>query len=939
MAATDSDIVRGAIRSDSNGPQIFSLELEDYNNDEEIDSLIQETVDVGTFDGNHRLTDLRKRNIKQSDNDGSRIGAGAGSMLGFVRSHLRDALFSWGHVRVLAILAVFSVLFVFLRTEQLAEMDPSKDIIKEPHAPSLGFDKNEGHYDQVQCNPKLDQCVSDDEDDDEFIAALQASDGALRDDSDDNLKREDGSLVPISNVGRPVRTRTVSNKKNRQGHYRHDPLRSVYSSPLFGVDATIAAQEQQLFEDAMKKVVEQYGQWTTPPLKRNVRLPLGTQYKDYPSELLIESRVWQTDSVYLALFFDQAKRLVTSVKEGIYATYGFGINATTTNLDRRLSEFRVIRGDVINTDQGAAFDANTRKRASGIAYLNTAAWNALIRKLLHGMMSMDYWYVVAVGNANLYAGNNFQQSAIMEFNDIMEPVFDKLGMKLIVRNMGMNASTTVTALGGVDIVGEADVFWHIPDTREGVATESVGMVDLLHKQAILSGERVPIILSPSPAAEILAATNHSAWFGNIQPGASFCETTQSIDGQVHVPAVKACRFVQCDAKVDCNKHSSVCWIPRNDYTPTHSQNKDVGYQKAGFPNFRQQKLEGSKLAMLILHGLDEALDQWMLQTKNDAVPLPDEMWHVGRVYTDIREKVRTMGWGDCDHLMRRVHPSICHMQMHALTEWTPQVDPKKRLRSIANSGIVDESDGLSEAYDTIDLWPKEWRIEDTEVDVHMIAIAATKVGNDNMGVQTSSGSETNDDDNGFESPADDTHDRRRRIKRRRRMISSTVSKGRAWALVNAPIGFCDGSANSHCNRIASNTCFLSRYNHFRGGLIAHGQSGKLSLSIPNVQEGIVLARFDWELEDGPRIKNLPHDFNFTMTVNGATTSMGRADFARRTLDVTKDLRVHILYLDERINNRTMTVSKPSQIIDIELEVSSAESGLKPLVLLSHIYYA
>jgi hypothetical protein len=55
--------------------------------------------------------------------------------------------------------------------------------------------------------------------------------------------------------------------------------------------------------------------------------------------------------------------------------------------------------------------------------------------------------------------------------------------------------------------------------------------------------------------------------------------------------------------------------------------------------------------------------------------------------------------------------------------------------------------------------------------------------------------------------------------------------------------------------------------------------------------------------------------------------------------VTKDLRVHILYLDERINNRTMTVSKPSQIIDIELEVSSAESGLKPLVLLSHIYYA
>jgi hypothetical protein len=78
--------------------------------------------------------------------------------------------------------------------------------------------------------------------------------------------------------------------------------------------------------------------------------------------------------------------------------------------------------------------------------MNTDAWEGLVRKLLHAVMTSDDFFVVAVGSASTYRGNNFHQSQVMQFNQIMEPVLDKLGIRLLSRNMGMDASTTISAL-------------------------------------------------------------------------------------------------------------------------------------------------------------------------------------------------------------------------------------------------------------------------------------------------------------------------------------------------------------------------------------------------------------------------------------------------------------------------------------------------------------
>lgn len=936
-ADDENDGEDGRLNSSGNGPHIYPLEM-DYDSEEELDSLVNETADIS--DANvTRHHSLRKRHWT-NNHDKSQIADAPIGMLGILRSQLGNALFSQSYARALAILAAGSFLLVFLWNGKLDDFEVVEERPKSPHDPSLGGSRNSGHYHQ---SIQLD----DDYWFEKMTLEQEQSDAAT---SDDAVSR-DSFLLPTSNVGEHVPSFTVFNEANEIGHYRHDPEKSPYASPLYANDTTsswdaLSAHEEQLvFEAKMAEISKIYGRWKSPkyPHSEKYITDWGDSNKDVKGTLLQADAMWQADPVYLGSFLDEAKQLVRRVKEGIYASYGFGLNDTmpTDTLRKlnmtRLSSFRVIVDENVRVEKGAAVTDTTLRPASGVAYLNVAAWEALVRKLLHGMMTMDQWYVVTVGNANTYAGNNFEQSAVMQFNDVMEPVFDKLGMKLISRNMGMNATTSVTALGGADIVGEADILWYIPDRRESVTTESMPMVDLLHKQAFLSGERVPVILSPlSPPID---AMKQSAWFGNIQPGAEMCPKT-SFSQET---AVKACRFIKCANDVDCNVHNSVCWVQRKAFTPSQVQDENVGNQNQGYPNQQQQKLEGSKLAMLVLHALDAALDTWSRNVERELVPLPDALWHVGPVYAELRDKVRTAKWAGCDQLMRKVHPSVCHVQMHAYTEWTPRVNPFRRLKSIVKSGATDDKPNRAKSYLGIDLWPKQWRTDDADIDVHMIAIAAAvnpSTTGDNAGRPLGNGDDyppewNNDNENGDGSVSDTgVPDNGRRLDQSAEKETGNSS----WIFFNAPVGRCDGSAQSQCNRIDSNTCYLSHFNHFRAGILAHGQSGKLSLSLPNVKEGIVIARFEWELENGPRVRALPSDFNFTTTVNGSSKTMGRGEFAKSIIEVARDLRVLVLMM--KTNSTDPTVSAiDGKATEIDLEVHSTQAGVKPILILTHIYYA
>jgi hypothetical protein len=51
--------------------------------------------------------------------------------------------------------------------------------------------------------------------------------------------------------------------------------------------------------------------------------------------------------------------------------------------------------------------------------------------------------------------NNFRQSYMMQFHKIMEPIFARLGVKLITRNFGQGGLGTIqTSMGSGSIYGD-----------------------------------------------------------------------------------------------------------------------------------------------------------------------------------------------------------------------------------------------------------------------------------------------------------------------------------------------------------------------------------------------------------------------------------------------------------------------------------------------------
>jgi hypothetical protein len=315
---------------------------------------------------------------------------------------------------------------------------PQDTVQKPPHQSSFGGSKNPGHHQQPSFT------LSDDEDD-VYVNFY-----------DNGVSNGEDSLLPKSNVGNAIISVSRDNVQNSNGHYLHDPIHSPYASPFYkeNNDTTIQEAVQKDYEEQMQQVIKKWGLWT-PLDTSDVSMPNFSEYesRDMPSADFPEIS-WQRNEDYLDDFLGQGKDLIQRVTQGIYAEYGYDSSTLAgaglqEMLDKQDEFFSVIvyeYDENIKIVKGQAINEQTGQNMPGIAHMNTHAWEGLVRKLLHAVMTSDDFFVVAVGPASTYRGINFQQSQVMQFNKIMEPVLDKLGIRLLARNMGMDASTTVSAL-------------------------------------------------------------------------------------------------------------------------------------------------------------------------------------------------------------------------------------------------------------------------------------------------------------------------------------------------------------------------------------------------------------------------------------------------------------------------------------------------------------
>ena len=910
------------------------------NVDEERDSLLREAADHSALASRQALRfraarPTRTKRAHRKDNN---------TILGFVRSGI-GSRYLCHSIACMAILATVAILYPSI---VLFEENPWPDdySVEPPHQPSYGGGLNPGHNNNHTSSFGLHET-------EEF---------------------------PVSNVGVAVVSATATNRQNWNGHYQHDPYQSPYASLLYqyNVDHPAArAAAQARFDASRLAVLQEYGGWfhTTDPTLTSPAQWDENPHRDKPWEDFPET-AWQLDEAYVKRWLPEALGLVQRVKEGIYREYGYQ-RVVEEGRPEKQQVFGVILGNYTVLD-GTAYKRKTSSPSSkdklpGIAYLTTAAWNGLVRKLLHAVMTHDDFYAVVVGPGGAtYRGHNFAETQIMQFNHIMEPVLDKLGVRLISRNMGMAASTTIAALGGADIYGEADILWYISDPT-AAQPESLGQFDLLHKQAILSGERMPLILTPNQA-RLSTDTSGRAWIGNIQPGTEVCKPTKlkTIPTPfVKLPKVEACQYLRCNEKAArkgiCDKYRSKCWVPRSDWNPAADgtpQSDDAGFQASGYANYQQHRWEARKLAMLVLHALEEALKQWTQKTEDGVFPLPEEMWHVGGVYEELRESVRTLvrqpgksaAVPFCEKLLEKIDPMICHMSMHAYTEWTPRVNPMfNRIKNITESELADPSKNLIELYENVDLRPLQWEVPNNTVDVHMIAIATNLSVNENKTISDAfphnfgDGDDDDDvlgDDDVFgPDPGDDPPRRARNLGTSRtdqeipqqrmdvsRSLFNADASASKWAIYKAPIGFCDGSAQSRCNRALGNTCLVANYNHFKAGVLGRGDGGWLHLTLRNFKEGIVLVRFDWDITP---ISRLPEDFELEFSFDGVKHSMSRATFVKTGVTLASDLIVHPLMIDKGWSHND---SKSGEV-KVGMRIRSPSTPEQSKLLLTHVYYA
>jgi len=788
--------------------------------------------------------------------------------------------------------------------------------------------------------------------------------------------------IPVSAVKHAIPSLGRENILNLYGHYVHDEHQSPFSSKLYNRTKEELEEEQAEYLEKMKKVRAEWGAWDFKD-ERNVVRPIANfdkiPYKDLANRKFPKNS-WQTDEKYVRDFIKEANSLVDRMTEGIYAEYGHptkkadGTLLTAEEIEARNALFQVKIGPL-------------ERGENAVSFINQIGMDALTRKLLHAMITNDEFYFVLGGHSAAAGhGNNFPQQKTMQFHYIMEPVFHKLGMRLISRNLAMGGYGTLHfSMGQAELYGEKDFLqWDSSMTEK-----AGGPKDIFSKQALMNGERVPILFQ-SFTGNLNEETNGTAWLGDVIAGTNLelLPLTTGIEQAETLPL--AARYQRCDLPVkqmcgdkgNKNKFDATCWVPRSDYEVEKVSANFPG-QASWHPGNRYHQFESRKIALTILAGMKNALKVWEDGIDgDDGFPLKESYWHVGEEYKTVQNNLKSFINGEgkdtslCEKFLAPINMTkACRTVMHGMTEFTPKNlgaanSIHAHLKASPN-GYTPELLG-EKAYSGVDILPLNWKIPSTEVDVHAIAIASTY----SAPFFDHSLADNDDDDNEEE----DVENSRRRLRSEDRFVAKTndievvkgnddsrqissdeVVPGYGWVVdeTNPITGYCDGSSNSYdCHRSNDNNefCLLRGHNDGRSTLSGNALSGWLVIQIPKVKEGLIYMKPEWwhpraamnidrtagwtEVNNGEyralgKATDWPSDVLIDIAINGVITQTWDYDkFYSMKIDPAYNEEFFILLDDEEF-----TQSEDGEPVELGIRIRSETDPNNAGISIAHIYYA
>jgi hypothetical protein len=213
---------------------------------------------------------------------------------------------------------------------------------------------------------------------------------------------------------------------------------------------------------------------------------------------------------------------------------------------------------------------------------------------------------------------------MMQFHKVMRPIFERLGVKLITRNISHGGMSTIQgAMGSASIYGdEIDLILWDSGMTERVAEHT----DLFLRQALIAGKRVPVVWGAGVPFDLLRMLHEEADadVGEFGKGTADLPVTENEGQMMTLPwgyQGMKCLSERKDLCED-NKYKATCWIDRPDgIKPKQKQPKNPSGQVSWHPGWRAHQLHGRVIAFAVLEALQVAINTWSEATLSKSAHL------------------------------------------------------------------------------------------------------------------------------------------------------------------------------------------------------------------------------------------------------------------------------------------------------------------------------
>ncbi|CAJ1946558.1 unnamed protein product [Cylindrotheca closterium] len=632
---------------------------------------------------------------------------------------------------------------------------------------------------------------------------------------------------------------------------------------------TYKTRGQLLIGEAREAMVDKWGSWQLDHDGRNFR---GDNfYKSYPNRDVPSDQwpkdAWQRHPDYLKEFLKESVALVERAQAAILEEY-----TSDTNNASLIFELRHFNDTEILTQN---FPGKGQYGGSDGGWTTQNSWKGLKRRLLHAIMTEDSFVVAMAGHSAAAGhGNLFQQSYTLQIQWILEAVFSRMGVKHEARNFGMGGlGTSQNGLAAASIYGYDVDFLH---WDSGMTENEPHWPDLLARQQIMGGDKVPLFWNMPPTASVPLLEHAGVEIGAIGTGLDGIPIQKSIEEIEKLPW--AMQYVHCDSEIHdtcrANEYIGHCWIDRPDMKAPVDQQAEPSGRASWHPGNRKHQVTGRILTMTILQALKEALDEW---NSAPGYILDDSAWHLTNHYNKIKDRVAYLkqDQGQCYKTMEEKHGLgfFCNHPFQARTEYTPRHNPKEtHIRSLmSGADKVMLPKHIDNAYSPPDIFNPDLHPPKGAIDVLNIVEAGPVPFASILNPDYVTGH--------YERPD----------------ITSTFSDepglGIRLDTVSGDV-YCDGTIDSFCNRGINNNCLLYGHNDGRNGLDFDAYSGWVLFNIPNIEHGYIVIKMEsWHFpEEGSpnawtsinnkerrELKREPlpfcDDFVFEYMINGKVTSV------------------------------------------------------------------